>query len=558
MSGNDTNATHTGARVDWIILILVALPFVYDTKAYDLLSTKHTFWLTALALPLSAALLRDALPTRLLWRVGLLLLCFVPTWLRGGEINHWWCPLSVGLGLLVWWQLLQASLPSPHDRPKGTSSLSLAPPRRWLQGVILALLLMSLWVLWERWLPGWLPTPTQSSRWAQGTLGNPNHLGAWLSVGVFVCLLRGGHWRWALLTILPALWLTGSRLSLIAVTLPMSIGALLLWRQKEPKRGLLWLAVAGVLVAGSFVASPQKNLGNVASGWGGASARLHLLRCATPMVLESFPLGVGWGQFRQRFPHYKGRCLQGTKYLKDPQHTITWHLHNDWLELVIEGGSVGLLLCVWLLVWVLSLLGRPGTLAPVEQIWLGMGLLAFGLQAAGHFPLQLPSVMALVTLLLALLSWSTTPQQTTPLPKIHAPHWVRMLCLWGWALVLVLQWSSYQAERVFVQADQVLTNQDPDALELLKRSEWLFPSARAAFQRGQQHKELGQLTEARHALERAMTLQPDPEVARHLIQVYMALGEEVLARKMLKKGLELRPGYGPLLLQQELIQKPRR
>ncbi|MBA4503202.1 tetratricopeptide repeat protein [Marinobacterium marinum] len=58
---------------------------------------------------------------------------------------------------------------------------------------------------------------------------------------------------------------------------------------------------------------------------------------------------------------------------------------------------------------------------------------------------------------------------------------------------------------------------------------------------------LGRHGEARHFLQQAYTIYPDPEVSSHLIQVLWALGKEDEARQLLNKELQLHPDNEHLL-----------
>ena len=114
------------------------------------------------------------------------------------------------------------------------------------------------------------------------------------------------------------------------------------------------LATAG---AGLLVALAPRSWTNslvVDSDAGGM--RGYLWAQTWQAIGDSFPAGIGLGNFRWMFPRYE-----------DPQVTLASfanHAHNDWLEFLLEGGIFAVVLLV-LLAWLiatcaLSVLGRAG------------------------------------------------------------------------------------------------------------------------------------------------------------------------------------------------------
>lgn len=175
---------------------------------------------------------------------------------------------------------------------------------------------------------------TDFVKWrATGTLGNPNRVGTFLSLGLLFLLNSD----------LPQSWLrklaVGIAVLALACTLSRAnISVLLLlwlwdhWRKgrwtikRALRLGLIPVIAFLLVVMGSSTSEVFSSLGNVGSLVG----RLNEYKVVIPMLSEVHPLwGMGWNQYGQ---------LPGAS---------SPHIHNEFLGAWIEGGAIGLvLLCL--------------------------------------------------------------------------------------------------------------------------------------------------------------------------------------------------------------------
>ncbi len=116
------------------------------------------------------------------------------------------------------------------------------------------------------------------------------------------------------------------------------------------------------------------------------------------MLSDRWPRGVGAGGFRFLFPEYIRRyeaSYQGGQ--------LFWeHAHNDWLELPIELGAVGVALLATGAAWWVIRLVRLGVWRRLPTLLLALGLLQTPLHAVFDFPYQNPAIL-ITWLMLAVL-----------------------------------------------------------------------------------------------------------------------------------------------------------
>jgi O-antigen ligase/tetratricopeptide (TPR) repeat protein len=174
--------------------------------------------------------------------------------------------------------------------------------------------------------------------------------------------------------------------------------------------------------------------------------RMRILVCSLPAIGDRPLLGWGIGSFSWVYPEFQGR------HFSDPANwetrlalttKLTQRAHNDWLQLAMEMGAVGLVVAIWgLLLW----WGRgwrfcrgdcpPGSRALLSGI-LCAGLV-FVLQAAFDFPMHVMPT-AMVALLLAALA-GNAPEvlgRAQPTQWIAPRSGLSRLLRWGAAALLV-------------------------------------------------------------------------------------------------------------------------
>jgi hypothetical protein len=244
-----------------------------------------------------------------------------------------------------------------------------------------------------QWL-GWRPEVYSSSRMrVYGTLGNPDFVAAWLcaTLPLAIAATRARRWIWAVAALQGAAILaTGSRIFLLALAAAAVIAA---------ARGVrIWkwcpagLAAAGVLVW----LSPARPLGKTIEG------RLYFAQVASAHWRELPPFGYGPGSFEPQFARWQVEWLRGHGGREFAGNVD--HAHNDYLEVLVEYGPVGLAAFLGFSGWLLAKAWRSGgVLQP--GVWAGVAaLLAI---ACVDFPFHRPAEWGLYWVLLGTIAEHT-------------------------------------------------------------------------------------------------------------------------------------------------------
>jgi O-antigen ligase len=224
--------------------------------------------------------------------------------------------------------------------------------RRWLGGAVLVAAFIQVFYGLRPWLAGEVPR-------VRGTYVNPDHLAVHLEIALCVGLAAvwgvarstgrssrlevrvAGVGAAALLWIFlfAGLLFTGSRAGLASALVGVGAGSVLLaWAWRRPKL-VLATSVAGFgLVVGLLLLSGSRGLDRLL----GTSWHEVLLRERPRVWLETLPLlrtfpltGSGLGSFQEAFPLVQ----------EDVSTRMLWgRAHNDFLELAVTGGFVGIVL----------------------------------------------------------------------------------------------------------------------------------------------------------------------------------------------------------------------
>lgn len=204
-------------------------------------------------------------------------------------------------------------------------------------------------------------TPGQIS----SSFANRNHFALFLAFG---CLLapvwaflggRSPGWRapvaLGLVILFPiAILVSGSRAGMLLGGVALAIGLLLTRRDivKALRRYPRWVApaliaaiVVGILLLALIVAMAGRALSidRVLENAPEQDMRARALPIVLSMVAEYFPAGAGLGGFDPLFRMHEPFSLLKLTYFN--------HAHNDWLEIVLDTGLVGLLLLAAALFW---------------------------------------------------------------------------------------------------------------------------------------------------------------------------------------------------------------
>jgi O-antigen ligase len=184
----------------------------------------------------------------------------------------------------------------------------------------------------------------------------------------------------------------------------LSILALLLFWLRGLRARLFALGGAAVAVALALPLLVHTQLGSrfrdflatTAEGYGEVG-RLVGWQAAVGMFRD-FPLtGIGFGAFRDVFPRYL-----------PAGETARWlQLHNDYFEVLLEGGVIGALLLLWLICGFVSRVSRRpawslGRRIDPEAVGLLLGLAALAVHALFDFNHQIPANALLFTTMAAL------------------------------------------------------------------------------------------------------------------------------------------------------------
>lgn len=261
------------------------------------------------------------------------------------------------------------------------------------------------------------------------TFANRNHFGLFLACG---CVLapawafhsrRSSRWKAivaAALVLVFVLMLlaTGSRMAMLLGLLGIALGIFSVWpRMKQRLLQLprsVWVplvcATTGVLVLSIYI---SVSLGRAMSVDRalllGASGDLRTAALPTiwRMVQSYWPVGSGFGAFDPVYRIHEADALLSNLYLN--------HAHNDWLEVVLDGGLLGLSLLLAALGWWIWASIRAWRV-PFEtrHVLPRVGsalLLMIGLASLVDYPARTPLVMALVIIAAFWLSTPDSPSE---------------------------------------------------------------------------------------------------------------------------------------------------
>lgn len=253
-------------------------------------------------------------------------------------------------------------------------------------------------------------TPGQVS----GMFANRNHFALFLAMGCVIAPVwafldgRRSHWRGPVVVGLILLFTliilaSGSRAGMILGVLACGMGLLLAWRplRRELRRYPRWtmpvLLGAIVVMIGAFVllsvaTDRAASINRVIAIEGDEDMRTRALPTVWTMVQTYFPVGSGFGGFDPVFRLHEPYTLLKPTYFN--------HAHNDFIEIVLQGGIAGLLLLgtatIW---WSIATIKawRRNEQASLARLGSALLLLVF-VASAFDYPARTPMVMAICIL----------------------------------------------------------------------------------------------------------------------------------------------------------------
>lgn len=278
------------------------------------------------------------------------------------------------------------------------------------------------------------PFVNQTPGQVSGNFANRNHLALFLALG---CLLAP-VWTFAgkqvtvmravggigLLTLFILLILaTGSRAGLVLGVLALVVAlfqvrrSLIHLARRLPRWGLPAIlfglvAVITLAILISLKADRAVAIDRLMDVELGDDMRHRALPTILSMLRSYFPIGTGFGSFDPIFRIHEPETLLKLTYFN--------HAHNDYLEIVLNGGIAGALLLVAAIGWWLVSsvrVWRATSLAEGRMGRLGSAmLLLIFIASAFDYPARTPMIMAIIVIAAMWLAWAGADARQSPLP----------------------------------------------------------------------------------------------------------------------------------------------
>lgn len=274
-----------------------------------------------------------------------------------------WRPLSIVPGATL---SALTSLVVPATAIVLMASLDEAD-RRWVPGAILSVIVVAALIGLLQFSGSGFDNPliNDNASDVSGTFANRNHFGLFLSFGLALAPVwafldgRSPEWRGPvaiglILLFVLTLLASGSRVALLLGAAALGAGLFLI---RESVRKLLrryprWLlpaitlAVVGLLAAAVAVSISAGRALSIDRAFGlqvGEDLRVRALPVVVDMVRLYFPVGSGIGAFDPVYRFHEPDQLLNQSYLN--------HAHNDYLEVALDAGIVGLLVLAGAMAW---------------------------------------------------------------------------------------------------------------------------------------------------------------------------------------------------------------
>jgi O-antigen ligase len=222
----------------------------------------------------------------------------------------------------------------------------------------------------------------------------------WLGAGVALLILALGI---AMNGSLAAVLLAGPAILLSALLLPGT-----------RRLGGLLLAVAALGLGGAILVLTNSPVQAELTGKDTSSldGRSEIWSTTLAATRQTFPAGTGLGTFEAVYPTYEDAEVVTQTYVN--------HAHNDYLEVVLEGGAIGALILAAFLFW----WGKTATSAwqvGNEDLLGRAAVVASGVILASSFvdyPLRTPSLATIFALLVALAASSKFKTKSSDVKKV--------------------------------------------------------------------------------------------------------------------------------------------
>ncbi|MCF8708906.1 O-antigen ligase family protein [Rhizorhapis sp. SPR117] len=260
-----------------------------------------------------------------------------------------------------------------------------------------------------------------------GTFANRNHFALLLAIGCLITPVwafagkQGVGWRapvaLALMTLFALTILaTGSRAGMLTGMLALALGLALCWHDvRRALRGAprwvfpaLIAAIVGVVALFVLVSIAVDRAESVRRAFeidAGQDMRARALPTVRSMITAYFPAGSGFGGFDTIFRLHEPFALLKPTYFN--------HAHNDFLEVVLDGGLPALLLLLGALGWYAMASIRAwrtgGRHAILPKLGSAILFLVF-VASVFDYPARTPMMMAMIVIAASWLSQNRTPR----------------------------------------------------------------------------------------------------------------------------------------------------
>lgn len=304
--------------------------------------------------------------------------------------------------------------------------------RRWLPDMILALITVStlLGLLQFSGIRFNNPFINEGVGAVNGTFANRNHFALFLAIGcilVPVWAFQGRRHRMRRIPIALGLLLlfilvilaSGSRAGLGLGVFAVGLGLTIVWKDMHqmlrgaprwtlPAIILGIVTVISIFVLVSVAAGRAQSITRVLSVDPSADMRSRALPTIMTMIETYFPWGSGFGGFDPIF-----RMHEPFNLLK---LTFFNHAHNDFLEVVLEGGIFGAALLLGALIW-WGMASLRAIRSGDRLQRLGTGILLLVIIASGFdYPARTPLIMAICIIAAWWLNGAASYRHTPALP----------------------------------------------------------------------------------------------------------------------------------------------
>lgn len=329
-----------------------------------------------------------------------------------------WRPLALDPGAAA---VALASLAAPLILLVAAARLQAEEQRRLLFAIVMLALATAVFGVFQRLTGGMTPYDTEHAGTATGLFANRNHHAAFLACGmVLLPGLRstGDGGRGGLLALAAGLILccgilaTTSRAGIALGVLALCVTTLL-WLRPSP-RVILTGGAALLLVALALPSSPALDPVFARFAALAQDQRIAMAETAWTAARAYFPAGSGWGSFVPVFMGFEDLDTMTDRYVVAA--------HNDYLQLLLEGGLIGLAIALAAPLALTALAATHWHSRAPAALWSAWWVVAILLlHSTVDYPLRTDALAALLALAFAMLDNRRKPLPAASGDDKHKP-----------------------------------------------------------------------------------------------------------------------------------------